>query len=568
MSVALYGRAAIVALSATAQATPWPAPAAPAAVTPIQHVVIIMQENRSFDHYFGTYPGADGITRRPCLPLLFANPDKGCVAPFHDVHDQNAGGPHSSDDAQDDLDNGIETTAMDGFASVQWAARNVKCAPDAPACGGSRPGILRHDAMGFHTADEIPNYWAYAQHFVLQDRMFAGVRSWSLPAHLEMTSEWAATCTDRTNATTCTTADEMPYPNARTEYPWANLFQFLDVGHVSWKYYLGKGNEPDCSDGEMTCAPQIQTPKLASFWNPLPNYGSSKAKGPGYLAVHNPRLDRFLADVENGRLPQVSWLVPADVYSEHPSNGVTAGMEYVTSLVNAIMTSPYWPNTAIFISWDDWGGFYDHVPPPNVDRNGSTSPIQGYGLRVPGLMISAYAKAGLIDRSVLSVDSFATFIEDIFLGGARLNPAALGNPDSRPDQRDALTSVTFPDGHTEPVGSLLNEFDFTQAPLRPLMLSTHIPTGITAVCNSRNPHSTTCNGPTVTLSWASVSGPQVPGPFTYHITRDGREVRNCIGSATTCTDQPGEGIHYYRAYSVDSANLVSPLSAAAEADEP
>jgi phospholipase C len=532
---------------------------------PIKHVIVIMQENRSFDHYFGTFPGADGIPPDTCVPLDQRNPGLGCVKPFHDQHDANAGGPHGPGSARADLGDGITTTKMDGFLYEQTHA-SQNCAPNTPACSGVKDGVDRHDAVGYHTREEIPNYWAYAEHFVLQDRLFEGMRSWSWPSHLELTSEWVATCTDPSKTSTCTTNPNGGKPTPDLKLPWSNLFQLLDVNGVSWKYYLGYGGEPDCEDDEMTCDPQLQSDGVPSIWNPSPYFAWVQAKGPTYLKYHNPRVEQLLSDVRNGKLPKVSWVVPAEDYSEHPSAGVTRGMEYVTSMVNAVMQSHYWKDTAIFIAWDDWGGFYDHVTPPNVDRSNTKGLIQGYGLRVPGIMISAYAKAGTIDHQVMSFDAYATFIEDIFMNGARLDPAALGNPDQRPDIRDALTHVTFPDGTEEPVGSLMAEFDFTQKPLPPLVLSTHIPTGITAICGSVN--SEHCTQPTVTISWASVAAAKVPGPFVYHVKRGDVELPQCTGTATSCTDSPGPGVHLYRAYSVDSKGIRSPLSAAAEADEP
>ena len=532
--------------------------------TPIQHVIIIIQENRSFDQYFGTYPNANGIPAGTCVPLDPNNPGLGCVVPFHDMHDVNAGGPHSSASAQFDLDDGITTDKNDGFVYQQTRApigTNCKA-----TCSGLLDGVARHDAMGYHTRDEIPNYWAYADQFVLQDQMFEGERSWSLSAHLDLASEWVASCTDPTNASTCTSAVKLPRPVAGTKYPWVNLFQLLDANGVSWKYYLGTGNEPDCADGEMTCDPEVQSSTIPSIWNVMPYFTTVQAQGAAYLKLHNPPVEQFLADIASGTLPQVSWIVPNEVYSEHPPSSITVGMEYVTSLVNAVMQSQYWANTAIFITWDDWGGFYDHVAPPNVDLNSTKNPIEGFGLRVPGLLISAYAKPGYIDHGVLSSDSYATLIEDLFAGGARLDPVALGNPDNRPDLRDSVTQVTFPNGTTAPVANLIDEFDFTQTPLPPLVLSTHIPTEITATCAPGG--AVACTSAFVTIAWAAVTGPHVPGPFTYHIQRDGAELPQCVGTATSCTDAPGSGAHFYRAYSVDSAGVASPVSAAAEADEP
>ena len=144
--------------------------------------------------------------------------------------------------------------------------------------------------------------------------------------------------------------------------------------------------------------------------------------------------------------------------SEHPPALVTRGQAYVTSLVNAVMRSKDWSSTAIFLSWDDWGGFYDHVAPPRVDA-------QGYGLRVPGLVISPYARRGLVDHQVLSHDAYLKFIEDDFLGGARLNPKTDGRPDRRPSVRENAAVL----------GDLSKEFDFTQKPRRPLLLPLHPP---------------------------------------------------------------------------------------------
>jgi phospholipase C len=541
----------------------------------IKHVVVIMQENRSFDSYFGTYPGADGIPPGTCVPFNPAQPGGLCVVPFHDVHDVNAGSGHGAVEEQGDLDDGITTDKMDGYVyeqDVRNKTRRECPRPGAPRCDEQTDGLFRHDVVGYHTAAELPSYWAYAQHFVLQDRLFSGNREWSLPAHLDLTSEWAAECTDWTQAMSCYTSPLGPNNTLKlgpnVTLPWSSLFQLLDAHNVSWKYYLGEGLEPDCEDDEMTCDPQAQLSTVPSIWNPAPYFGYIQAKGKDYLVNHNPPVDQFLKDIEAGALPKVSWIIPSGRYAEHPPGGVTAGMEYVTSLVNAIMSSPkYWRNTAIFITWDDWGGLYDHVAPPNVDFNNTAYPVEGFGIRVPGLMISAWARAGMVDHSLYSFDSYATFFENLFTGGARLNPTQLGNPDHRPDIRDAITQVTFVDGHTEQVGDLLNEFDFKQDPLPTLVLSTHTPVGITVLCNT-NPHNTSdyCRLPTVTISWQSVTSPEVPGPFTYHILRDGGELAQCIGTATTCQDTPGVGPHFYQAYSVDESGVASPVSAAAEAD--
>ncbi len=243
-------------------------------------------------------------------------------------------------------------------------------------------------------------------------------------------------------------------------------------------------------------------------------------------------------------------------------------MEYVTGIVNMVMASPYWANTAIFIAWDDWGGFYDHVIPGYVDFNTSPTPVQGFGLRVPGLLVSPYARAGMIDGALLSLDSYATFIEDLFAGGARLVPADFNNPDQRPTISDELTSATLPGGAKLAIGDLLNEFDFSQPPLAPLLLSTAIPAKFTAECGATVTRKFRCKSSTVSLSWKPLPDNAGTPPFTYFVTRDSAPVNSCTGAATQCADTPTSGDHLYRIYSVDSKNVKSPASAAVEADEP
>jgi phospholipase C len=200
----------------------------------------------------------------------------------------------------------------------------------------------------------------------------------------------------------------------------------------------------------MFCAPVPQKASTPGIWNPLPWFDTVRQDE----QLHNiTPLANFYADARNGTLPAVSWITPAEAVSDHPPAPVTAGQAYVTGLVNTIMRSTSWSSTAIFLAWDDWGGFYDHVVPPKVDVN-------GYGLRVPGLVISPYAKRGFIDHQVLSFDAYLKFIEDDFLGGQRLNPKTDGRPDPRPTVRESVKIL----------GDLRKDFDFTQMPRRPLLL--------------------------------------------------------------------------------------------------
>jgi phospholipase C len=415
----------------------------------IQHVIVIMQENRSFDHYFGTFPGADGIPMDGGVPTVCSpdpHLDGGCVAPYHDTADKNAGGPHDSNAFATCLAGG----AMDGFIANAEKGKTGCGDPNDPQC--TNGGI---DVMGYHTDAEIPNYWAYAKHFVLQDHMFQPNASWSFPQHLFMVSEWSATCSTRSDPMTCTTDINNPGgPGAAgptKEYPWTDMTYLLHKAGVTWRYYQVSGGEPDCDDSEEECATIPLAANIPNIWNPLPEFDTVKADGNDIDNVIP--VDQFYKDLKNGMLPQVAWFAPSQDVSEHPPALVSDGQAYTTGIINAIMKSPYWNSTAIFLTWDDWGGFYDHVEPKKIDA-------AGYGFRVPGMLISPWAKAGTIDHQMLSHDAFNKFIEDLFLNGQRLDPATDGRKDSRPDVREAEPGL----------GDLLNEFDFTQSPLPPLIL--------------------------------------------------------------------------------------------------
>jgi phospholipase C len=428
----------------------------PGGIHKIRHVVIIMQENRSFDSYFGTFPGADGVLGADGRPrFCVRDPQRGdCVLPYHDAAVVNHGGPHGVAAAAADIHGG----AMDGFIAAAQSAKRTPCTnPDEPVC--TIPGET--DVMGYHDGGEIPNYWAYAKNFVLQDHMFEPNLSWSLPAHLFEVSAWSARCTIPADPLSCTNALEAPATppgynkqGRIPDYAWTDLTYLLYRHHVSWRYYLLAGGEPDCeTDEDITCAPVGQSAKTPGIWNPLPFFDTVREDG----QLGNIRsLGSFYAAADAGELPAVSWVVPNQRVSEHPPASVSAGQAYVTSIINALMRSPDWWSTAIFLSWDDWGGFYDHVVPPHVDRN-------GYGLRVPGLVISPYARTHLVDHQILSHDAYLKFIEDDFLGGQRLDPAVDGRPDMRPTVREAIPIL----------GNLQRDFDFSQPPAPPFILPTH-----------------------------------------------------------------------------------------------
>jgi phospholipase C len=437
--------------------TPAPSPVIPATndgIRKIRHVIIIMQENRAFDEYFGTYPGADGIPMLNGIPTACV-PDPQtatCIRPYHDPNDRNEGGPHGAPDAVADINGG----KMDGFIRQQLAGRKQACTSSVdPSC--TTP-LGKPDVMGYHDAREIPNYWKYADEFVLHDHMFEPVASWSLPAHLFMVSAWSAKCTSP-DPMSC--KNELANPQSlgllpsrgrevTPEYAWTDLTYLMYRKNVSWAYYVDEGTQPDCENDAMFCDPKPQNATTPEIWNPLPWFETVKQDN--QLGNIQP-LPNYYTAAKDGKLPSVSWIVPNQRHSEHPPALVSAGQAHTTSLINAAMQSPEWNSTAIFLTWDDWGGFYDHMTPPVVD-------INGYGLRVPGLVISPYAKKGYIDHQVLTFDAYIKFIEDDFLGGERIDPATDQRPDPRPSVRENVAIL----------GDLRADFDFTQAPRSPVIL--------------------------------------------------------------------------------------------------
>jgi phospholipase C len=501
---------ACLVVPAVAQATP------SEGIHNIKHVVMIMQENRSFDSYFGTYPGAQGIPAGVCLPDPV---NGGCQAPFHDPTDRNFGGPHGGGAAVNDINGG----RMDGFvASVE---KGLKCTPgearclpcNSPQASGKCVGV-----MGYHDAREIPNYWAYAKNFVLQDQMFQSAASWSEPEHYYMVSGWSAICPPGdNNPLDC--VNRNPESVVTSPHTWTDVTYMLNKAKVSWRYYLFEGAEPDCaSDEAIVCEPGGQTPKTLGIWNPLPGFTDVKEDGQleniqsltnFYSAVHEP---------STCGLPNVAWVVPNDRVSEHPPSSISKGQAYVTTLINSIMRSPCWGSTAVFLSWDDWSGFYDHAIPPVVDQN-------GYGLRVPGLVISPYAKTGYVDHQRLSHDAYLKFIEDDFLSGARLNPATDGRPDRRPDVREEAPGL----------GDLANVFDFNQTPRRAVLLSPHPEPGPPSTPPGSNP-------PTAQTGTAS-SATATSATLEATVNPNGGAVSDCrfeygtsasYGSSVPCTSLP------------------------------
>jgi phospholipase C len=463
-------------------------PAAPMQASPqtsglskIQHLIFIVQENRSFDEFFGTFPGADGIpTSPPCQidPWYPSNCDK----PYLNHDASNLGGPYMNPYQVQDIDGG----KMDGFVESREQQLGPSCAPqngkppdpnkivgyhiDEEGIGMSSK--CRIDVMGYHDGKDLPNYWAYAQNYVLYDHFYESAESWSLPAHLALFSGWSAKCTtiNPPDINSCTSDLGGTIWNPDNEdaipYLWTDITYLLYKHNISWISYL---------DGGLGMPIGGNGPGVQGIWIPLGGFETVNDDGQINNAI-GVQTTQFYTDAANGTLPQVSWLLPTYLDSDHPQASIKNGQSYVTGLVNAVMNGPDWNSSAIFIVWDDMGGFYDHEPPPfSLD-------FDGPGLRTGAILISPYAKTSFIDHQTLTTDSFLKLIEDVFLRGKRLSQS--GRPDPRPDYRD----------QSKMLGDLKADFDFKQNPRPPMLLSTHPMT--TLIDNNPDvmPPSTTVRG--------------------------------------------------------------------------
>ncbi len=420
-----------------------------AGIQKIKNVVIIAQENKSFDTYFGTFPGAQGIPMRNGKPdVCSKDPETGnCERPYYNKKGTNYGGPH---DARAFI-NSVNGGRMDGFLPIERAGRNVSCKGDGvekyfdPECSPAAEFGKEPDVMGYRDARDIPNYWRYAEEFVLQDRFFAPTRSASVPNNVSRLTGWSATC-DSKDPASC--KSDLNIPQVSPKGAESEIFAQTDItyllykNNVSWRYYVEK---------------ELKNSNTPLERNPLPNFATVKQSG---QLGNIQDVENYYAAAKNGNLPAVSWVMSGPKNSEHPPASIQDGQAFVTRAINAVMQGPNWDSTVIFLTWDEWGGFYDHVPPVKVDRN-------GYGIRVPGLVISPYAKKGYIDSQTLSPDAYLKFIEDRFLGGQRLDPKTDGRPDPRPTVREEVPAL----------GDITKAFDFSQSPRPPVVLPERPPPG-------------------------------------------------------------------------------------------
>jgi phospholipase C len=475
---------------------------------PIDYLWFVVQENRTFDNYFWGYPGADSVA-----PAAMCAPDPRtgtCVAPFETPIDSDSDCPHLKGNLVADLDGGaldgfvqqdeipgttiaiagitnaspivVTTTAAHGFSTgdTVWLKNTnantaaggfhkitVLSTTSFALDGTSGNGIYSGSAarvgkvtrcsdpqvagcnrtcMGHHPARQAYTLWAAADWGVLHDRMFEGLNDYSAPSHAAIWSGAIMGCPAgdsnpmHCTASTATLADT--YNGA-----WTDVSFILHRGGVSWRYYRAQGAATGCRSGFGEC-PSVQPNIVTAIWNAPAQFIDVDEDGERDLD-HNPdSFARFYADTASGGSPaHVNWIAPGVNVSEHPTSLISSGQNYLAALLNRIGGSPIWQRSAVFVFYDDTGGFFDHVPPPTVDA-------KGYGMRVPSVMISPYARAGFVDHQVLSFDAHLKLAEDIMLDGQRIDPLTDGRPDPRTTVRENAAIL----------GDLLRDFDFRQAP--------------------------------------------------------------------------------------------------------
>lgn len=365
--------------------------------TPIQHLIVLMQENHSFDNYFGTYPGADGLDLNTQMPVDPNNPAAGYVTPWHIGNASITDISHSASTFRDQYNNG----KMDGFV----AALNTR----------NQDGKL---AMGYYDDADLPYYWNLADNYVLFDRFFSSAKDGSSPNHMY----WVA--------------GQSPVPPKDVELAQVladvpTIFDELQAAGISWKFYV-QNYDPTITYRNLGV---VGNRASQVIWVPLLNF--DRFIDDPILSSHIVDLSQYYIDLQNDNLPAVSYILPSGA-SEHPPSSLMSGQRFVKSVLQELMRSPAWDSSAFLLTYDDWGGWYDHVIPPQIDDF-------GYGPRVPAILVSPYAKTGYIDNTELDFTSILKFIEQNW------NIAPLA-------QRDANAN------------NFLSALDFSQEPRLPTFL--------------------------------------------------------------------------------------------------
>jgi phospholipase C len=448
--------AALAALAMTAACTSSNGTVTPVTPSPapIQNVVILVQENRSLNNLFAGYPGAQTAMSGPCKPdpsVPHCHP--GVPVPLHPVTLETTGTPGQGVDLahghaawETEYDGG----KMDGFNLIAFGTTG----------GGAPAGLYPYAVV---ERREIKPYWDLAGRYVLADHMFSTDTTDSFVAHQMLISgtvqlnghesltdtpsvfPWGCDASSGTTTTVLMTSGQIvvnggPYP-CFTQYK--TMADVLDAKNVSWKYYVEdfNFNSPhfDFSGLVWDAFDAIAHVRCARF---VPPEACSRQTAPDWSKVAMPNTKIF-SDLKNGSLPQVSWVIPALLDSDHPAAGSNTGPSWVSSVINAIGESKYWNHVAIVVVWDDWGGFYDNVSPPQLDYT-------SLGFRVPMLVVSPYAKHGAVSHTQYEFGSILKFVEQTF------GTASLGSTDVR-------------------ANSIVDSFDFSQKPAAFVPLATQYP---------------------------------------------------------------------------------------------
>jgi len=368
--------------------------------TPIQHVVLIVQENRTLNNLFATFPGAGGATvgKKRVTQKGQKKTESIVLAETHLFVKQDLNHSYSA------FLTGYDGGNMDAFNNIKF-----------------QTGHQTEDTAPYQyvNPDDIGPYWTMAQEYGLANSMFATQGSASFPAHQDLIrggtaisssaslidnlpytgSVWGCDSAPGTTTTLITTKlkvehDAGPFP-CTSDFPYSGinyktLADLMDANFTTWKYY----------------APQIGTG--GGIWSAFDVISSVRHSSEWGTNVSWPETNVF-NDIANGTLPAMSWVIPDGVNSDHPGEGSDTGPSWVASVVNAVGESQYWNSTAIIIVWDDWGGFYDNVPPP-LPRDNQGGP----GLRVPMIVVSPYVPQGEISSTFYEFGSIVRFVEDTF----------------------------------------------------------------------------------------------------------------------------------------------------------
>lgn len=368
---------------------------------PIDHVVFVMQEDRTFDNYFGTYPGADGWPTGFSMPLDPTDPSKGVAEPHNLDVTRTPSLPHSASAMEGAMNGG----QLDSFIA---SAENY----------GATDGTL---ALGYYDYEEIPLYWGLADRYVLADRWFSSVAGPSFPNHLFAYAA-SRTSTDGTQVYSSVPEQGMDI---------VTLFDRLEAEGISWKVYV-QGYDPESNFRNAEARLGLTDSAAQLIWVPL--VGIPRFVDDPVLSSKIVLIDEYYADLKAGTLPAVAWITPSGL-SEHPPGDLTLGHYFATDLLEALMKSEEWWNSVFIVTWDEWGGWADHVRPPQVDDD-------GFGLRVPALIVSPWAKRGYVDSTTYDHTSPIALVNTLY----DLEPLA---------SRDAAAN------------DLTNAFDFNQEPREP-----------------------------------------------------------------------------------------------------